>query len=89
MTKTVSRWFSPRLQRDISLARWGHYGQPVLLVKLAWGGKSLAVDFRPPGSGGETGPYYKEIVERTRAVLNDLKSHFPEIPYLNLSSSNP
>lgn len=55
------------------------YGQPVLLVKLAWGGKSLAVDFRPPGSGGETGPYYKEIVERTRAVLNDLKSHFPEI----------
>ena len=25
--------------------------EPVLLVKCAWGGKSLAVDFRPPGSG--------------------------------------
>lgn len=25
--------------------------QPVLLVKCAWGGKSLAVDFRPPSSG--------------------------------------
>jgi hypothetical protein len=25
--------------------------QPVLLIKCAWGGKSLAVDFRPPGSG--------------------------------------
>lgn len=24
---------------------------PVLLVKCAWGGKSLAVDFRPPGAG--------------------------------------
>ena len=25
--------------------------EPVLLVKAAWGGKSLAVDFRPPGAG--------------------------------------
>lgn len=25
--------------------------QPVLLIKCAWGGKSLAVDFRPPSSG--------------------------------------
>lgn len=25
--------------------------EPVLLVKCAWGGKSLAVDFRPPGAG--------------------------------------
>jgi hypothetical protein len=27
------------------------YEQPVLLIKCAWGGKSLAVDFRPPSSG--------------------------------------
>ena len=25
--------------------------EPVLLVKCAWGGKSLAVDFRPPSAG--------------------------------------
>ena len=25
--------------------------EPVLLIKTAWGGKSLAVDFRPPSSG--------------------------------------
>ncbi len=24
---------------------------PVLIIKCAWGGKSLAVDFRPPSSG--------------------------------------
>ncbi len=54
------------------------YDEPVLLIKLAWGGKSLAVDFRPPSSGGEVGPYYKEIVQRTKAVLKDLKKEFPE-----------
>lgn len=54
------------------------FEEPVLLIKLAWGGKSLAKDFRPPSSGGEVGPYYKEIVERTRVVLKDLKKEFPE-----------
>jgi len=54
------------------------YEEPVLLIKLAWGGKSLAKDFRPPSSGGEVGPFYREIVDRTRAVLKDLKKEFPE-----------
>jgi alpha-galactosidase len=54
------------------------FEEPVLLIKLAWGGKSLAKDFRPPNSGGEVGPYYKEIVSRTKAVLKDLKKEFPE-----------
>lgn len=52
--------------------------EPVLLIKLAWGGKSLAKDFRPPSSGGEVGPYYKEIVGRTKSVLKELKKEFPE-----------
>jgi Carbohydrate esterase, sialic acid-specific acetylesterase len=54
------------------------YEEPVLLIKLAWGGKSLAKDFRPPSSGGEVGPHYKEIVEQMKAVLKDLKKEFPE-----------
>jgi alpha-galactosidase len=54
------------------------FEEPVLLVKLAWGGKSLAKDFRPPSAGGETGPYYREVVDRTKAVLKNLKSEFPE-----------
>jgi len=28
-----------------------HFQEPVLLINCAWGGKSLAVDFRPPSSG--------------------------------------
>lgn len=55
------------------------FEEPVLLIKLAWGGKSLAKDFRPPSAGGEVGPFYKEIVERTKAVLKDLKKEFSEI----------
>jgi alpha-galactosidase len=55
------------------------FEEPVLLIKLAWGGKSLAKDFRPPSAGGEVGPFYKEIVERTKDVLKDLKKEFPEI----------
>jgi Carbohydrate esterase, sialic acid-specific acetylesterase len=55
------------------------FEEPVLLIKVAWGGKSLAKDFRPPSSGGEVGPYYKEIVERSKLVLKDLKKEFPEL----------
>lgn len=51
---------------------------PVLLIKLAWGGKSLAQDFRPPSSGGEVGPYYKEVVMQTRQVLAEAQTLFPE-----------
>jgi alpha-galactosidase len=54
------------------------FEEPVLLIKLAWGGKSLGKDFRPPSSGGETGPYYLEIVKRTKEILGDLKKQFPE-----------
>lgn len=54
------------------------FDEPVLLIKLAWGGKSLGKDFRPPRSGGEIGAYYKEIVQRSKSVLQDLKKEFPE-----------
>ncbi|MEJ2515921.1 MAG: alpha/beta hydrolase-fold protein [Gammaproteobacteria bacterium] len=37
MTKTVSRWHSPRLGQEIAVARWGHFGQPVLLFPTAGG----------------------------------------------------
>jgi esterase/lipase superfamily enzyme len=35
--KATERWFSERLGRDIGLARWGHYGTPVLVFPTAGG----------------------------------------------------
>ena len=37
MIKTVSRWYSDRLKQEITLVRWGHWGQPVLLFPTAGG----------------------------------------------------
>ncbi len=55
------------------------YEEPVLLIKIAWGGKSIGKDFRPPSSGGELGPYYTTLVETTKDVLRDAGTHFPEL----------
>lgn len=49
----------------------------VLLIKEAWGGRSLAVDFRPPSSGGITGPYYTQILIDVQNVLSNLGTYFP------------
>lgn len=54
------------------------FDEQVLLIKLAWGGKSLAKDFRPPSSGGDVGPYYTTVVKETQNVLADLKKLFPK-----------
>lgn len=55
-----------------------HHKQPVLLIKIAWGGKSLGVDFRPPSAGGETGKFYHELVNNTKAVMKDVTKYFPQ-----------
>src|SRR6185312_5634061 len=53
------------------------FPEQVLLIKTAWGGKSLGVDFRPPGSGGTTGPYYTKMLEEVHDALNNLAVEFP------------
>jgi hypothetical protein len=50
---------------------------PVLLIKTAWGGKSLYKDFRPPSSGGQTGPYYQQMLVEIHAALAEIKTDFP------------
>ena len=35
--KAYERWLSPRMQREIGLARWGHFGVPVLVFPTAGG----------------------------------------------------
>jgi Carbohydrate esterase, sialic acid-specific acetylesterase len=64
----------------------------VLLIKTSWGGKSLAVDFRPPSSVSlgvgvpdtssiktpdVTGAYYIEMVRKVKLVLSDIKKYYP------------
>jgi alpha-galactosidase len=55
------------------------FEEPVLLIKLGWGGKSLAEDFRPPGLEGDTGPYYTQVVEQTKEIVNTADQLFPEL----------
>lgn len=37
MQKDGSRWFSSRLEQEVQLVRWGHFGTPVLLFPTAGG----------------------------------------------------
>jgi len=55
-----------------------YFDNQVLLIKIAWGGKSLAKDFRPPSSAGQVGQYYTEMMKHVKDVLTNLKKHFPE-----------
>jgi autotransporter-associated beta strand protein len=56
-------------------------GDNVLLIKYAFGGKSLAVDYRSPGAvaarGGSVGPYYTEMVARVNQVLANISTYYP------------
>jgi alpha-galactosidase len=64
-------------------------GEPILLIKNAWGGKSLMVDFRPPSGGPlpdtakekqkeNVGKYYKLIIDHVKNVLADPKKVYPD-----------
>ena len=67
--------FGPELQ-------FGHVmgdalNNQVLLIKTAWGGKSLYKDFRPPSSGGEVGNYYTLMIAQVRTALANMENEFP------------
>ena len=66
--------FGPELQ-------FGHvvgdyYENQVLLIKTAWGGKSLYKDFRPPSSGGTVGPYYTRMIQEIHTAMDNVKREF-------------
>lgn len=67
--------FGPELQFGHVVG--DHFSEQVLLIKTAWGGKSLYKDFRPPSSGGEVGPYYTKMIAEVREALKNLKTEFP------------
>jgi len=51
--------------------------EQVLLLKTAWGGKDIDVDFRPPSVGGTTGWFYNKMVQTVRSTLKKLPEIFP------------
>ena len=69
-----SHHFGPELQFGQVLG--DQFANQVLLIKTAWGGKSLYKDFRPPSSGGEVGPYYTKMITQIREALANLKTDF-------------
>ena len=71
-----SHHFGPELQFGHIVG--DHFDNQVLLIKTAWGGKSLFKDFRPPSSGGEVGPYYTKMLAEIRAALTNLPKEFPK-----------
>ncbi|MEN0005186.1 MAG: sialate O-acetylesterase [Bacteroidota bacterium] len=60
-----------------------YYDDPVLIIKTAWGGKNLAVDFRPPSATGETGEYYDAMIQTVQKVTQNLATEFPTIETSN------
>jgi len=55
-----------------------NFDNQVLLIKCAWGGRSLKVNFRPPSSGGTVGDAYHKTVAHIHTVLDNLKQRFPD-----------
>lgn len=55
-----------------------YYKNQVLLIKTAWGGRSVGKDFLSPSSGGEVGATYKEMIAQIHDVLGNLKKYFPD-----------
>jgi len=56
-----------------------YYAEPVLLIKTAWGGKSLFKDFRPPSSPGKVGHFYKLMLEDIHKALDNMEKNFPDL----------
>lgn len=53
------------------------FDEPVLLIKTAWGGKSIARDFRPPSAGLPSEAELQEILSKTNE--GHRKNNRPEI----------
>jgi hypothetical protein len=62
------------------------YEDPVLLIKSAWGGRSLSVNFLSPSSeaypkpekDGDKGFHYAEVLRHVKEITGDLKKFYPD-----------
>lgn len=93
----TSTKFGPELQFGQVVG--DYFDDPVLLIKTAWGGTDLAVDWRPPSSGIPSEPYecflfrscqeteygfrFRSMVEYVEKILTDIPNTLPEYTDLN------
>ena len=62
-----------------------YFQDPVLLIKSAWGGRSLHTNFLSPGSkeyptpqkDGDTGFQYAEVLRHVKEITGNLKKYYP------------
>jgi hypothetical protein len=62
------------------------YEDPVLLIKSAWGGRSLSHNFLPPSVGnypkpqkdGDAGFQYAEVQRHVKEITGNLKKYYPD-----------
>ncbi len=62
-----------------------YYDDPVLIIKSAWGGRSLINNFRPPSSAeypkpqkdGDMGFHYYEVLRHVKEITGNLKKYVP------------
>lgn len=63
-----------------------YFEDPVLIIKCAWGGRSLYQNFLPPSAetyakpekDGDKGFQYAEVLRITKEVTSNLKKYFPD-----------
>lgn len=76
--------FGPELMFGWTLG--DEFSGKILLIKTAWGGKSLAVDFRPPASGQgnytgvkpiQFGWLYRQMIQDTLDALKNIADYVP------------
>ncbi len=66
--------FGPELAFGVTMQELA--GEPILLIKASWGGRSLYEHFRPPSAGElpdgkASGHYYRLMMEHVKEVLAD------------------
>lgn len=74
------------IELEFGHAMGDFHSEQVLIIKAAWGGQDLMVDFRPPSSGwaiskpllqGQDGYRYQRMMSQVLDVLANTASYFP------------
>jgi hypothetical protein len=71
--------FGPELTFGHEMAS-GDPAELIAIIKIAWGGTNLGIQWRPPGAGGDTGPLYQNWVAAYHQAMDSLDPAFePEL----------